>query len=253
MAALSPADPEETFTPPYVPAPARPLPLPQFFATFVRNPIRALPAAVYRDWIVTYRTPRSTIAWITGPTLIKTVLLDERETFPKTPLERKVLGPLLGDGLLTADGPAWRWQRQIVAPLFRHADLLGYVPAMAAAAEATIETWRRAGAGPRRIDRDMTRATYRVITDTILAGSSEAVAERIERAHDDYLQPITWQVAFAVLGLPGWLPHPDLDKDGRVLALARSTALVCTSGFAIMNPFVRRISDRSAFHHGHAM
>lgn len=192
--------------------PAKPLRLPTFLATFIRNPLAALPETVYRDWIHVFEAGRATIAWITGPTLVKTVLLDEREWFVKTPVERRVLGPLLGSGVLTAEGPEWRWQRQIVAPLFRHQDLVSYVPQMVAAAEACLAGWSRPDGREtvENIERAMARATFQVISATMLPEGEAYARSAIERAHEHFLKPITWQIAYGIMRLPGWLPHPGL-------------------------------------------
>ncbi len=193
--------------PPTVEPPPRPLSLPRFLATFVRNPLRALPAGVYQEPIFQYRGGK--VTWVTDPGLVKTVLLDARESFAKTPLEQRVLGPLLGKGILTSDGADWRWQRQTAAPLFRHADVLGYTPAMVAATEPTIAQWRASPPGTtHRIDEQMTRATFRVISDTMLPGGDAYVGPALERANTDYLMPISWPIAYGVLGLPGWMPYP---------------------------------------------
>jgi cytochrome P450 len=179
---------------------------PRFLATFVRNPLRVLPEAVYHEPIVQYR---STVMWVTDPDLIKRVLLDGRESFAKTPLEKRVLGPLLGNGILTSDGSDWRWQRQTVAPLFRHGDLLRYVPTMVTAAEAAIADWAAfPGGTTHRIDEDMAQATFHVISDTMLPGGDGHVGNILERANMDYLAPISWPIAYGVLRLPSWLPYP---------------------------------------------
>jgi cytochrome P450 len=117
-----------------------------FFATLLRNPLRILPAAVYEEGIVFAGRAGRTVCWITEPSLIKTVLLDKHDMFGRTPITQRVLGPLLGKGVLTADGADWKWQRQTAAPVFRHHDLLGFVPTIAEAAERLLAQWRE---GPR--------------------------------------------------------------------------------------------------------
>jgi cytochrome P450 len=192
--------------PPRVVPPKQPLGLLPFVYNFIQNPLAVMPEAVYETAMVARERARA--VWITDPDLVKAVLLDRREEFPKSPLERRVLGPLLGDGILIADGPAWRWQRQIAAPLFRHQDLIDDVPAMTRAAEATIADWRSAPAGTvHAIDLDMTRATYRVISDTLLPGD-EALGEVFERQGREYLHPISWSMVYALFDVPAWLPHP---------------------------------------------
>jgi cytochrome P450 len=195
--------------PPKVRPPPRPLSLPRFLVSFIRNPLRVLPEAVYHEPIFQYRAGSNKISWVTAPDLIKAVLLDRRDEFPKTPIERRVLGPLFGNGILTSDGGDWRWQRQTVSPLFRHGELLGFVPSMVAAAEAVLGEWRRSAPGTtQRIDQAMAGAAFRVISETVLPGGDTYVRPAIERANADYLLPISWAIAYAILGLPRWLPHP---------------------------------------------
>lgn len=149
------------------------------------------------------------VAWVTDPALVKAVLLDRRDEFPKDPIGRRVLGPLIGNGILTAEGNEWRWQRRTVAPMFRHADLLDYVPAMTAAAAATIADWRAAGGGrTHAVDADMMRAAYQVISNTILAGGGEGVGAALEQDGVRYGQGLLWSMAYAAMNVPGWLPRP---------------------------------------------
>ena len=174
----------------------------------VRNPLSVWPPEIYEQPIVRRVGPLGTFTWVLNPTLIKTVLLEAQEKFAKTPIEKRVLGPLLGNSVFTSDGADWRWQRQVVAPLFRHGELLRYIPAMTGAAEAMLGAWREAGRGERDIEHDMTAITFKIIADTLLPGGDAFVANAIERAHADYLLPISWEIAFGMLNLPRWLPHP---------------------------------------------
>ena len=203
---LAPTSDTAALYPPTVPPRRTSMGMARFLFTFVRNPLRVLPEAVYHEPIVQFR---STVTWVTDPELIKRVLLDGREGFSKTPLEKRVLGPLLGNGILTSDGADWRWQRQTVAPLFRHGDLLRYVPTMVTAAEGAITDWGATPPGStHRIDEDMARATFQVILNTMLPGGDAHVGTILERANTDYLAPISWPIAFGVLQLPHWLPYP---------------------------------------------
>ncbi|MGE0204282.1 MAG: cytochrome P450 [Hyphomicrobiaceae bacterium] len=200
---------EQPLYPPRVTPPPKPLSLPKFVVRFISNPLLAVPEPVYHEPLFSYKARRSRICWITAPDLVKDVLLDRRETFPKTELEQRVLGPMLGKGILTSEGAEWRWQRQLAAPLFRHGEILRYVPTMVGAAQHLVEEWRSQGPGARRhIDKDMTRATFEVIANTLLTGGESAVGRIIEEKANDYLGSISWSIAYALLSLPTWLPFP---------------------------------------------
>src|SRR5690606_2558804 len=136
-------------------------------------------------------------------------MLTEHHRYTKTPVEKRAFGPTLGNGILTSSDEAWRWQRKIAAPLFRHSELLRHVPVMAEAGEQRLALWRQ-NPGTRLItvDRDMTDVTFDVITRTILAGCDRAEGEIIKRSGKINLDHISWVLAYAMLHLPAWLWHP---------------------------------------------
>lgn len=179
--ALQPAT--ELVPPTVAPAPG-PLKLVPFLVRFLRNPLGTLPKQVYEEPIVYFRWRGPGIAWVTDPALTERVLLGEHARFPKTPLEKRVLGPALGDGLLTAEGASWRWQRRTLAPLFRHQELVRFVPAMSDATDRQVADWRRTGTGTRRVavDQAMTDLTYDIITRTVLSGVGAAEGDAIKHA-----------------------------------------------------------------------
>jgi cytochrome P450 len=211
------------FYPPTVKPSARPLPLLPFLARFVRNPLRSLPRAVYEEPVVTYGGKRPLVAWVTDPALIENILLKDAERFPKTRLDRRVLKPIVGEGLLTAEGDSWRWQRKLASPLFRHSELLSYVPNMVEAADECVARWKALGSGfVTDIEEDMTETTFSVIARTILAGINEAEGDAVKRAGRAYLDPITWEVAAALLLLPETIWHPGKRRMRKAAAETRA-------------------------------
>ena len=210
--------------PPTVTPPPEVLPLSRFLPTFVRNPLRTLPAAVYEQpCIVVERNGRKT-AWVTDPAMVERVLLHEHENFAKTPLERRIFEPTLGQGILTAEGPAWRWQRRTAAPLFRHQDLLGHIPAMTMAAGRQIERWRHAPPGSiAAVDHAMTDVTYEIITGSILAGTVPAEDAVIKREAHRLLAWVSWEIGFGIVGIPAWVWHPGKWPSRRAAEALRAT------------------------------
>ena len=87
----------EHIYPPFLAPPDQPLSLPAYFLAFVRNPLAATPAVIYREWTYTYR---NRITYVADPARIKRILLDDFTEFPKTIIERygEVLDPDRRDG-----------------------------------------------------------------------------------------------------------------------------------------------------------
>lgn len=180
-------------------------------AALLRNPLQAMPPEVYRERLVLAKTGRRTSLYVCDPALIQEALTKQAGKLGKGELIRKVLGPAIGEGLLTADGAHWRWQRQAVASGFQHERLLGFLPAMIAAAEATRGRWQ-AASDPLDIGHEMMRTTFDIIIDTMLSGAQALDVGRVEQAISDYLEPSNFMFIYNLFGAPDWLPYPGRGK-----------------------------------------
>jgi cytochrome P450 len=194
-----------------------------FAASFVRNPLETIPQAVYEQSFVRYEKGRVPLIWLTDAEHIKTVLLDRRADFHKT-TQQRLLGPLLGNGILTADGADWKWQRQASAPMFRHQDIMALVPAVVTAAEHYVAKLKGGAPTQRRaIDADMTEVTYDVISATLLPSGDGNVAPAIHTNAGSFQSGTGWQLLYAVAGFPNWLPRPGKKKTRRSIAMLRGS------------------------------
>jgi cytochrome P450 len=209
--------------PPTVKAAAKPLPVHRFLFQFLKNPLRSLPQAAYEEPIVILRRKSGDVAWVMDPALTDEILLDRGGHFEKAPIEKRVFERSLGDGVLTSEGPLWRWQRRTIAPVFRATDIASYVPVMAAAAEEHAARWRLDGPGWRAIDADMAEVTFAIIARTMLAGGIPAETAAIRQATEHYLSSVPWEIAYALMRLPEWLPHPGtwrMNRSARIMRQA---------------------------------
>lgn len=178
-------------------------------AALLRDPLAALPPEVYAAPIVEARLAGRRRVYLLDPPLIQEALVRHADDLEKSQDIRRVLGPALGEGLLTAEGAHWRWQRRGAAPAFAPARLGAFLPAMIEAAEATANRW--AALGDRAsldIGHETTMTTFAIIVATMLSGGAGLDVDRIERSVADYLAPTAWVFAYGLLGLPTWTPHP---------------------------------------------
>lgn len=195
-------------TPPTVTPPPKPLGRLAFLARFVRNPLLVIPQAVYERDFVRYSNGGRPLVWITGPPLIKAVLLDQRETFQKL-VQIRLLSPLLGKGILTSEGAEWRWQRQAAAPMFRHQDVMAFVPQFVRATRTMFDRWRaRASDAPMSMEEEMKRVTFDVISSTLLPSADQTVGAAIEGSAGRAQRMGAWSQLYALANAPKWLPQP---------------------------------------------
>jgi cytochrome P450 len=80
---------------------------------------------------------------LNGPDAIRHVLVDNYENYSRTPAGLRVLRPMLGEGLLIAEGRAWKHQRRTLAPAFTPRAVTTLIPHMVAVTDETIANLRR--------------------------------------------------------------------------------------------------------------
>ena len=195
--------------PPTITPPDHPLPFPRSMVSVIRNPIEGWCKAVYEEPIFLEQMPGQLLAYVTDPQAVRSVLQNTGDEFVKSDIDRRLLGPMVGEGVLTAEGEKWRWQRHTTAPLFRHGELLCYVEAMSSAAKRVVERWRAAGqTSVQNVDQTMIRASFEIIAETMLPHDDGFDIALIERCMADYLAVSTWDIAYALLHVPQWMPFP---------------------------------------------
>jgi cytochrome P450 len=185
----------------------------------IRNPIDALPPAVFDAPLVHAQALGRNRFYVMDPALIQETLVGNADALAKGPELKRSLAAALGQGLLTADGAHWRWQRQSAAPIFRHDRLLAYLPAMLEAAGETRDRWLGLPAGAEiDIGHEMMRTTFDIIVETMLSGRANIDAAKAEQAISQYLETTGWVFALSLLKAPSWTPYPG---KARSIAAAR--------------------------------
>jgi len=196
--------------------PDQPLPVFRRLRAIVDNPIKAWPRALYRDRIYRSRLLGRDIVYVMAPDLIRTVLLDDADSFEKGEVARRALGPALGDAILIADGSRWRWQRRAVAALFRQERIRDFLPDMIAAAERTRDRWQAMPpAAEIDVAHEMTQTTFDIILRTMLPGRGSIDPDLMERSVTSYLESTSWVIALAMVGAPRWTPFPGIYRRHR--------------------------------------
>ena len=108
----------------------------QYMRLFRQDILSAQPARLYRAWMAEFRTPFFRSYLMNQPDLVKTVLKDRPDDFPKSDRIGEGLRPLLGNSVFLTNGEVWKRQRRIIDPAFEGGRLRETFPAMWDASEA---------------------------------------------------------------------------------------------------------------------
>lgn len=199
--------------PPSLPIPDDELPFWKGLRAMLDNPMEGWPRAVFEANAYRPRNDLFRRLYISDPDALHAIFLERIEDFPKAPLAQRLLRPMLGDGLVTADLDAWRPQRRTAAPPFQAHGIDQSTPAIAAIAEDTIARWLHDGPGERDMCAEMMRITFDIILETMLGGRGRADAAEMGRQFNIYLRTLGRPSIADLLGAPAWM-RTALSSDG---------------------------------------
>src|SRR5882757_4021013 len=141
---------------------------------------------------------------INTPDAIRHVLVDNYENYTRTPAGIRVLRPVLGEGLLIAEGRAWKHQRRTLAPAFTPRAVSDLVPHMIAATDETVAKLTTASHAPVDLREAMQRMTLEIAGRTMFSFGMDRhgaalrnfvmeYGERLARPHMlDMALPLSW-------------------------------------------------------------
>ena len=86
------------------------------FLVLRRNPLELWGPDAYEQMILPGRFLGREQLLLNDPAAIRHVLLGRHENYRRNEPTRRVLRPILGEGLFLAEGDAWRHQRRVIAP-----------------------------------------------------------------------------------------------------------------------------------------
>jgi cytochrome P450 len=170
-----------------------------------RNVLEIIPAISYREPMV---SGEMLMRWhmLADPGGMKRVMLDNLANYPKSEIMRRMLRPAIGNSLFNADGADWKWQRQAVAPVFTHRNVVALAPAMTATAERACR--RLETSGRAELVTEMLTATFDVICDVALSGREHFDSKTFSKAITQYFQTAGRASLLDFLGFPQWFPRP---------------------------------------------
>jgi cytochrome P450 len=191
--------------------PARPdkVSLFRYLKLFRADILSAQPAKLYRAWMAEFRTPFFRSYMVNDPELIRLVLNERPDDFPKSDRIGAGLRPLLGDSVFLTNGDLWKQQRRIIDPAFAGGRLRDTFPAIKAAGAAAVTRMAPLADGtPRDIEPETSHAAADVIFRTLFSVPIEdQIATRVFDAFKTYqrTQPILNLAAF--IPGPRWMPR----------------------------------------------
>jgi cytochrome P450 len=120
------------------PVPPRPLSRRALAAALKKNALSGFSQNAFEEEMVTRRLFGHQQMVLNRPASIRHVLIDNADNYTRSTASIRVLYPIVGRGLLLAEGEDWKEQRRTAAPVFAPRTIPLLVPHIAAAADGLV-------------------------------------------------------------------------------------------------------------------
>ncbi|MDA1154408.1 MAG: cytochrome P450 [Proteobacteria bacterium] len=175
----------------------------RYMRLFRQDILSAQPAWLYHAWMAEFRTPFFRSFLVNDPALLREVLKDNPDAYPKSDRIGAGLRPLLGNSVFLTNGAQWRAQRRIIDPAFEGGRLRDTFPSIVAAGQAGCDRFAAmADDTPRAIDAAASHIAADVIFRTLFSLPIED-----ETAGEVYHRFQAYQQAQPILNLAAFLPR----------------------------------------------
>ncbi len=144
--------------------------------------------------------------FVADPASIEEILVKKADQFRKDRTTR-LLGRVVGNGLLVNEGESWRRQRRLVQPAFHHQQLQSYAALMVDAIERAADGWP--SGETRDVHADMMAVTLTIVAEALFGTDLSADAGNVGRIIGQLMEEFG-----RILGLaarfqpPAWVPTP---------------------------------------------
>lgn len=146
------------------------------------------------------------------PDAIRHVLVDNYENYTRTPAGIRVLRPILGEGLLLAEGKAWKNQRRTLAPAFAPRAIPLLVPHMLAATDDAIDALHTQTGMPVDLREAMQRLALDIAGRTMFSFELEKHGAALRGFVNDYGDRLAQPRFFDLLLPLGWPSPSDISR-----------------------------------------
>jgi cytochrome P450 len=198
--------------------PPRPAPAPEGIGFFGRmaamreSVITAWGQRAYQQEIIQSRFLKRSTFILNSPDAIRHVLVENDGNYTRTPGTLRVLRPLLGRGVLIAEGPDWKHQRRTWAPAFTPRSVTTLVPHMIAAVDETVAKLHDLRTRPVDMRDIMQDMMIRIVGRTMFSFEMGAHGTTLRRFVIEYSERMARPHFFDLLFPPGWPSPQDFSR-----------------------------------------
>jgi cytochrome P450 len=172
---------------------------------FRRNAFEALPRSFLDEPVVRRAMPIRSLFVATSADAVRDIMIDHHEAFVKIPAVKRVLGPLIGNGLLASEGDAWKRQRHAMAPAFSPKQVDRLIVHIAPAADSALNRLETQSASPLQLLDFMQALSLDIAATAMFSTNVSEIGPAFGRLLNEYLHDLGKPSVGDFL-FPWWLP-----------------------------------------------
>ena len=155
--------------------------------------------------IVRLRAGPILIHFLYHPEHVKRVFQDRQKQYQRG-WQYRLLGRLLGQGMVVTDGDLWLRQRRLTQPAFHRQRLPGYVEMMADVTAEAVSRWEQLVGQPLDLEAEMSRLTLAIICRTMFGRIVSNEAEIVRHSFHSMKTYLEMRLNRPFSSLPVWFP-----------------------------------------------
>ena len=179
----------------------------QHVQLFRKDLFASQPERLYKAWMAEFKLPFFRSYFVNQPELVKKILNEDPDNFPKSDIIRGALHSLLGESVFVTNGEKWKQQRRIIDPAFEGGRLRDVFPSMLEAGHAAVQSMMPLANGqPLEIEEQSSKLAADVIFRTLFSiPITDDDAKGVVENFRDYqrTQPLMNLASF--FKLPDWM------------------------------------------------
>ncbi len=194
----------------------------RYFRIMAHNPLEIWTDGHFNRLLHHDRLFGRSYAVVHDPEVVRHYLVANAGNYGLTKLRKALFEPLLGRGLLVAEGDLWRRTRKALTPAFTHRHVRDFAPVMRRVAEARADALAQRAGETAPMTREMMTLALDVLIACLFSDDSDLDTALFSQRIDELLKLAGMPHPLDLVDAPAWMPRFGRGKAYKVIGGLRA-------------------------------
>jgi cytochrome P450 len=172
-----------------------------------RNGYEAFPSRLLDEPVVRFSLGGRNLILTAWPDAIRHIMITQAEDYVRLPFGRRVLGPIVGRGLLVTEGEPWRTQRRAMAPAFTPRNVPMLTQHIVRCTQAACGRLDRMCGQPTDLLRELQMLSLEIVTTSLFSLEAATLGAELQQMTTEYMNAVG-RLCWTDVLLPRGVPTP---------------------------------------------